>query len=166
MRKVLLVAFAASLSVGCYKSSLRTQPQIQTSEDSIRVAIQAHLAHTGTLNLQTFDTDVKQIMIQNDRAQAEVEFRVKGGSGAMQLTYALEKHGGVWSVVESDPVGSNFSHPALDEGQSDAINRPAGTNHSLADTLRGFGIGASPTPTLPPGHPAITGNTVPSPALR
>ena len=167
MRKALwVVALAVSLSVGCYKSSPRTQPQIQTAEDSIRVAIQAHVAHTGTLNLQAFDTDVKQVTIQRDRAQAEVEFRVKDGPGAMELTYALEKHGGVWSVVESDPVGGNFSHPALDQGQSAAINRPTGTNRSLAETLRGFGIDASPTPTLPPGHPAITSNTVPPPALR
>ena len=161
MRKALLVAFATSLVVGCYKSSSRTQPQIQTAEDSIRVAIQAHLAHKGNLNLQAFDTEVKQVTMQGDHAQAEVEFRVKGGPGAMQLTYALETHEGVWSVVESDPVGSNFSHPALDQGQSAAINPPAGTNRSLADTLRGFGIGASPAPNAPPGHPATTGKAVP-----
>jgi hypothetical protein len=95
-----------------------------------------------------------------DHATAEVEFRVKGGPGAMQLTYALEERDGVWSVIESDPVGSNFSHPALDPGQSPQMNGSDGASHSLADTLRSFKAGAAGAPAaqpLPPGHPPVNG---------
>ena len=96
----------------------------QTPEDSIRTAIQAHLAHQGNLNLQSFDTEVKQVNIQGDHAQAQVEFHVKGGPGVMQLTYALDKHDNAWSVVESVPASSNFSHPPLDGSAPNANGAP------------------------------------------
>jgi hypothetical protein len=72
-----------------------------------------------------------------------VEFRVKSGPGAMQLTYALERRDGAWSVIDSDPVGSNFSHPGLNQSQGEASSMP-GASHSLADTLKSFGAGAAP----------------------
>jgi hypothetical protein len=143
MKRLVLLAFALSLAFGCKKDLGTAQSQTQAPEDSIRAAIQAHLAHKGTLNLQSFDTDVKQVTMQGDRATAQVEFRVKGGPGAMQLTYALEKRDGVWSVIDSDPVGSNFSHPALDQSQGEPSAIP-GASHSLADTLRSFRAGAPP----------------------
>jgi hypothetical protein len=157
MKHILLLALAASLVVGCKNDSGALKSRAQSPQDSIRTAIQAHLAHKGTLNLQAFDTDVKQVTIQGDHAQAEVEFRVKGGPGAMQLTYELQKRDGAWSVVESDPAGSNFSHPALDQGPNPQINGTAGASHSLADTLRSFKAGAAPEQPLPPGHPPIGG---------
>jgi hypothetical protein len=161
MKSIVLVALIASVILGCKNDPRAAQPKAQAPEDSIRSAIQAHLAHKGNLNLQAFDTDVKQVTIQGDHAQAEVEFRVKGGPGAMQLTYALEKRDGAWSVMESDPVGGNFSHPALDQGQNPAMNGGTGASHSLADTLKSFGVGAAPAPApaqpLPPGHPPLKG---------
>jgi hypothetical protein len=156
MKKIILLAFVVSLMLGCKKELGIVQPQSQTPEDSIRAAIQAHLAHKGTLNVQAFDTDVKQVTIQGDHAQAEVEFRVKGGPGTMQLTYGLEKKDGAWSVIESDPVGSNFSHPSLDQTQSPSTNESVGTSHSLADTLRSFKAGAAAGQPLPPGHSPVT----------
>jgi hypothetical protein len=153
MKNMALFVVAATLILGCKKDLGTAQSPIQAPKDSISTAIQAHLAHKQTLNLQSFDTDVKHVTIQGDHATADVEFRVKGGPGAMQLTYALEKRDGAWSVVDSDPVGSNFSHPALGEGQSSPMNGTAGASRSLADTLRGFGISAAPDQPLPPGHP-------------
>jgi hypothetical protein len=143
MRSIVLLALVATLIVGCKSDPGAMQKRTPAPEDSIRTAIQAHLAHKGTLNLQAFDTDVKQVTIQGDHAQAEVEFRLKAGPGAMQLTYALEKRDGAWSVIESDPVGSNFSHPPLDQGQGASEALP-GANHSLADTLRSFKAGVPP----------------------
>jgi hypothetical protein len=167
MKSIFLVALLVSLNLGCRNNPGAAQSPAQSPEDSIRTAIRAHLAHKGTLNLQAFDTDVKQVTIQGDHAQAEVEFRVKSGPGVMQLTYALEKHEGAWSVVESDPLGSNFSHPALDQGQSPPINGALGASHSLADTLRSFKVGAPSAPPLPPGHPPVTGsNGVVTPGAR
>jgi hypothetical protein len=141
MNKIVLLAVVASLILGCKNDLGTPRSGAQSPQDSIRTAIEAHLAHTGSLNLQAFDTVVKQVTIQGDHAQAQVEFRVKGGPGAMQLTYALEKRDGAWSVVESDPVGSNFSHPALDQSQPTTV---PGASHSLTDTLKSFKAGAPP----------------------
>ena len=142
MKNFVLLSLLLALGLGCKNQAVAVR-QAQSPQDQIRTAIEAHLAHRGTLNLQAFDTDVKQVTIQGDHAQAQVEFRVKGGPGVMQLTYALEQRDGAWSVVESDPVGSNFSHPALDQGQSSPTDVP-GATHSLADTLRFFKAGAAP----------------------
>jgi hypothetical protein len=137
---------------GCGKSAADTN-------SDIRVAIEAHLAQKGTLNLKAFDTVVKQVTLQGDHAQAQVEFHVKNGPGMMQLTYALQKTGGVWSVVESNPVNADFSHPSLDSSQSPAGGAPAGSNPVVSDALKNFKMGGSTAPgNLPPGHPPITGN--------
>jgi hypothetical protein len=58
--------------------------------------------------------ELQKVDIQGDEAKADVAFHVKGGPGVMQLTYNLKKTGANWAVVESNPVGSNFTHPALD----------------------------------------------------
>lgn len=160
----MLLVWLSVVWTGCQKnadqSSLSTE--VPHPDAEIRAAIQAHLAHKGTLNVQAFDTDVKQVAIQNDRAQAQVEFRVKNGPGSMELTYELEKHHGTWAVVETNPLGSNFSHPALDQVPNPDSGAPVGGNHSLADTLKGFKSdfgGASQS--LPRGHPPV--NSRPGP---
>ena|SRR6202140_542642 len=160
----MLVVWLSVALAGCRKGADRASlsTEVQSGNAEIRAAVQAHLAHQGTLNVQAFDTDVKQVTIQSDRAQAQVEFRVKNGPGSMELTYELEKHDGTWAVVETNPLGSNFSHPALDQVPKPDSGVPAGGNHSLADTLKGFKSdfgGASPS--LPPGHPAV--NSRPGP---
>jgi hypothetical protein len=153
-----ILLLVTSLAAGCTRNSVPTSASTtnagagktdpQTPEAAIRAAIQAHLAHKGTLNVQAFQTDVKQLAIEGDRAEAQVEFRVKDGPGSMQLTYALEKRDNAWSVVESLPVGSNFSHPPLDEGQ--ALNAPG-----------------TPAPAGPMSDPVrFFKNTVPQPATR
>ena len=120
MRRTYSVILALSLTIllaGCKKSAAST-------ENEIRVAIEAHLSHKGTLNLQAFDTVVKQVTVQGDRAQAQVEFHVKNGPGMMQLTYALQKTGENWAVIESNPVNADFSHPSLDPSQAPAAGAP------------------------------------------
>jgi hypothetical protein len=147
MKKIALLAVIAALVFGCKSGSGVAQSHTQTPENSVRAAIQDHLAHNGNLNLQAFDTDVKQVTIQGDHAQADVEFRIKGGPGAMELTYSLEKHDGAWSVIDSDPAGSNFSRPASNGGQGESQGESStipGASHSLADTLRSFGAGVPP----------------------
>ncbi len=154
MKRVVLLGVCASFLLACGNRGPTAGSPSQTPEDAIRRAIQAHLAHKGNLNLQAFDTDVKQVTIQGDHAQADVEFRVKGGPGAMQLSYALEKQQGAWAVIDSDPVGSNFSHPELGPGQTSQTGPTTGT-HTLADTLRSFQTGPGTTQSLPPGHPPV-----------
>ena len=150
---IVIALSLVALMAGCKKSAASTN-------DEIRVAIEAHLAHKGTLNLQAFDTVVKQVTLQGDHAQAQVEFHVKNGPGMMQLTYALQKNGGTWSVIESNPVKADFSHPSLDSTQSPTGGAPTGSNPIVSDALRNFKMGgASGSPNLPPGHPPMTGNT-------
>jgi hypothetical protein len=145
------------LLAGCKKSAAST-------ENDIRIAVQAHLAHKGNLNLQAFDTVMKQVTVQGDHAQAQVEFHVKNGPGMMQLTYALQKTGGEWSVIESNPMGADFSHPSLDSKQSPTGGAPTGTDPIVSDALRNFKMGGNPAPNnLPPGHPPMTSNPQPAP---
>jgi len=75
----------------------------------------------------------------------------------MQLTYALAKRDGAWSVVESTPRGSNFSHPALDKAQAPAAGGTMSGDSAIFRTLDNFhGGAAKPPQNLPPGHPPIT----------
>jgi len=152
------VFLVASLAAGCSNDgapagatsanlpSVAVQNAAQTPEAEIRAAIQAHLAHKGTLNLQAFQTEVKRVDMQGDRAQAEVEYRVKDGPGSMQLTYALERRDNAWSVVESVPVGSNFSHPSLDQAQAPSAGGSAAPVNPLSDPTTFFNnaTGAKP----------------------
>ena len=166
-RTVLTVAaFILVALAGCRKSATPATGgsggPSTSSEDGIRTAIQAHLAHRGTLNLKAFDTEVKQVTLDGDHAQAQVEFHVKNGPGMMQLTYALEKRDGAWSVVESKPVGSDFSHPTLDSGQVPAIGGQAGDNAALFDAVKNFKTRTGkPSQNLPSGHPPV--NAAPQP---
>lgn len=146
MRKMALLAVIATLVLGCKSGLGSGSSQAQTPEDAVHAAIQDHLAHNGNLNLQAFDTDVKKVTVQGDHAQAEVEFRLKNGAGAMQLNYSLEKKDGAWSVTNSDPTG-NSAHPGSNESQSEnqgGSSTIPGASHSLGDTLRSFGAGAPP----------------------
>lgn len=101
-----LVLLLGLLGAGC--------GQTASDNDAIRGAINTHLAGNSNLNTGAFDMEIQKVDIQGDQAKADVAFHVKGGPGVMQLTYDLQKTGGTWAVVESNPVGSNFTHPGLD----------------------------------------------------
>jgi hypothetical protein len=80
---------------------------VSAEEPEIRAAILSHLQTVSSLNVQSFDTDVTQVRVQGDHAQAQVDFRVKNGQGVMQFAYQLEKHGGNWTVTQSTPLGAH-----------------------------------------------------------
>src|SRR5260370_8700001 len=104
MKRTCSIVLALSMVVllaGCKKSAAST-------DNEIRIAIEAHLAHKGTLNLQAFDTVVKQLTMQGDPAQAQVEFHVNNGPGIMQLTYAPQKTGRPSPVIHSNPSNPNL----------------------------------------------------------
>ena len=164
MKSRIAITLVVSVAVlaGCqqHANSLSGAPAVTSADaspnDAIRTAIQAHLAHNGNLNLKSFDTDVKEVTIDRDHAQAQVEFHVKNGPGVMQLTYQLEKRGGAWAVVESQPVGSNFSHPAFDKAQAPAASGTMGGDSAIFRALDNFhGAAAARPQKLPPGHPPV-----------
>jgi hypothetical protein len=110
--------------------------QATGQEDAIRRAIDAHVGAKGDLNPSAFQTEIQKVTIQGEQAQAEVVFRVKNGPGMMQLGYTLKKAGANWVVVQSNPVGSNFAHPLLDESESSASDRPqSGTAPDIFDAI-------------------------------
>jgi hypothetical protein len=159
---VIFLVVSAAVVAGCQHrgNSVSGAPIVPSADvspnDAIRTAIQAHLAHNGNLSLQSFDTEVKQVKLEGDQAQAQVEFHVRNGSGSMQLTYALTKRDGAWFVVGSTPGGSNFSHPALDKSQ------PSGTSGTIPGDSSIFHLmdnlhdrTATRTQNLPPGHPPV-----------
>src|SRR6267143_6138267 len=158
---IILVVSSAVLG-GCQQrsNSVSGAPVVvsrdATPNDAIRTAIQAHLAHNGNLSLQSFDTEVKQVKREGDHAQALVEFHVKNGSGTMQLTYALTKRDGTWSVAGSAPSGSNFSHPALDKTQAPMAGKTMIGDSAIFRALDNFhSSAATPPRNLPPGHTSI-----------
>lgn len=177
MKLLIATLVTASLTlaiVGCKKSvapslaasaSEPTKSVPQTPETQIRAAVEAHLAHNTNLNLKAFDMDMKQVTINGDHAQAQVDFHVKGGPGVMELTYQLQNREDAWAVIDSNPVGSNFSHPPLDQTQPATATPPlGGPSHSLADTLRSVRAdGANPSPNLPAGHPPVSVPFTPAP---
>src|ERR1700676_895963 len=160
--KIAITLFLSTVAVGCQQNgnSVSRAPAVASADagqnDAIRSAIQAHLAHNGNLSLNSFDTEVKQVTLDGDHAQAQVEFHVKNGPGTMQLTYALAKHDGAWSVVESTPGGSNFSHPALDKSQAPAAGgSPSGGSGVFRALDNLHGGAAAPQQNLPAGHPPV-----------
>lgn len=156
-----LIISAATVG-GCQKTANPASGAASTitaeasPNDAIRTAIQAHLAHNGNLNLKSFDTEMKQVTIDRDRAEAQVEFHVKNGAGMMQRTYALAKRDGAWSVVESTSVQSNFSHPTSGEAQEPAAGEAMSGESSVFRALDNFhGRATTPPQNLPPGHPPV-----------
>lgn len=136
------------------------------ADAQIRAAIQDHLQHASNLNLQAFDTDITQVTVQGDHAQAQVDFHIKSGQGMMQMNYQLENRAGTWAVVASNPAGSDVSHPPVDQSQAPgAVPAVGESSHSLADTLRSFkeGGGAGAPQELPPGHPPLNNGASQSP---
>jgi hypothetical protein len=159
---LILLVVSAVVFAGCqYRSnSVSGAPVFASADaspnDAIRTAIQAHLAHNGNLSLQSFDTEVKQVNLDGDHAQAQVEFHTKSGPGSMRLTYALAKRDGTWLVVGSTPGGSNFSHPALDKTQAPAAGETMVGDSAIFRALDNFHTSAAPPPQdLPPGHPPV-----------
>ena len=96
-RRLWILAAAILVAAGCRKAS--------NPNEEIRAAIQQHLSARASLNLAAFDTEIKQVAVQGDRAQANVVFHVKDGPGTMQISYNLEKRNGVWMVQDSKAAG-------------------------------------------------------------
>ena len=163
---VLIVFLSVAVFGGCdHRSDSASGAPIVAStvaspNDAIRTAIQAHLAHNGNLSLSSFDTEVKQVTFDGDRAQAQVEFHAKNGPGTMQLTYALVKLGGAWSVTGSTPGGGNFSHPGFDKSKAPAGSAAMPSDSAVFHALDNLHDRTAAKPqNLPPGHPPIAASS-------
>jgi hypothetical protein len=147
------VLFAALITVLFSFSACKKQ---QNDNDAIRAAIILHLSGLKTLNLDAMEMDLRNVTINGDQADAEVEFRPKTGAPAgagMQVSYNLEKRDGAWLVLKSQAAGGMIQHP--DPGQNPHTNpgvHPGGLPN-FSDILNPGG--ATAQGSLPPGHPPI-----------
>jgi hypothetical protein len=54
----------------------------------------------------------------------------------MQLTYNLKKTGSTWAVVDSNPVGSSFTHPTPDGNGAPGAPGATGDPADIMDAVR------------------------------
>jgi len=144
----LIVIGLLSAFTGCKKQ--------ESDADGIRSGINQHLAGLKTLNLAAMDMNITNVSVQGDQAQAQVEFKPKGGAPAgagMQVAYSLAKQNGTWVVQNSQPSGGSIQHPGPGENPHMNETSPSsGSMPNFRDLVPGSTGG---TGTLPPGHPPI-----------
>ena len=140
-----LFAFAG----GCSKRA--------NDQDAIRATIEQHLNGRADLNMNAMEHEFKQISVNGDKATAQVVFHLKNNQAAnMEVDYTLQKQGGKWSVVNSQPTG----HPGVSQMPPDSTQSgPQGTIPSFNNLLKGQP--PSGTQSLPPGHPPVGGSESP-----
>ena len=118
--------FLLALACGCKKQV--------NDQDAIRAGIEKHLNEQAGLNLSAMDREVKQVSVNGDHADAQVEFRIKGGDARMVVDYTMEKQGEEWKVASSKPMAGSGTHPGADS--------PSGTPDSGGKSM-------------PQGHPPV-----------
>ncbi|HEV2194327.1 MAG TPA: hypothetical protein VGR55_02035 [Candidatus Acidoferrum sp.] len=147
--KRLIPALGLAVALFCVSACKK-----QTNDsDAIRAGILQHLTSIGTLNMSAMDMDMRSVAVTGNQAHAEVEFRAKNSGppgGGMQVAYDLEKRGGVWIVLKSQPLGG-MQHPSTNQNPS--ANQPVHSMPNFNDLLNP--PGAPGQAALPPGHPAV-----------
>ena len=98
--------FLFAFTAGCKKQV--------NDQDAIRAGIDKHLSGVAGLNMSVMDREVKQIFVNGDHANAQVEFRAKQGTATMQVNYTLDRQGGEWNVVTSQPSMGQNPHSGMD----------------------------------------------------
>jgi hypothetical protein len=137
------------LLAGCKKQ--------ESDADAIRSGINQHLTSLKTLNLEAMDMNITNVSIQGNQAQAQVEFKPKGGApqgAGMQVAYSLEKQNGMWIVQSTQAAGGSIQHPA--PGENPHMNGTSPSSDSMPN-FRDLVPGGGNSNALPPGHPPING---------
>jgi|SRR5215469_14575880 len=137
--------------------------------DAIRDGINQHLAGLKTINLSAMDMDVTNYSVQGNQAQAQVEFRPKGGGPAgMQVSYTLEKQNGAWVVQNAQPMNMGSlpqpgasGNPNMPSAPSSPGPSSSGSMPNFHDLVPGGNASNGGGNTLPPGHPPINGQMPP-----
>jgi len=138
----LLVLFA-----GCKKQ--------ESDADAVREGINQHLSSLKTINLDAMNMNIKNVSIQGNQAQAQVEFKPKTGAqdgAGMEVSYSLEKQNGVWVVQNSQPTGGMMQHAG--PGENPDANTASPSTGSMPN-FRDLVPGGGNSNALPPGHPPL-----------
>jgi hypothetical protein len=115
------VCLAGLLFFGCSKSKVAANGNASAGDqEAIKAAISQHLNADSGINMSVMEMTVDSVNISGDQAQADAEFHVKNGPGAMHITYKLEKRSGQWTVLTGQPAGTAPSHGADAGPQADA----------------------------------------------
>ena len=145
------MALGAALLLACAGGCKKAA----SDQDAIRASIAQHLKENSTLNVAAMDMDVRQVTVNGDRAQAQVQFRLKQGGAAMQVAYNLERRDGVWSVLKSEPAGGQIAHPPMDKEHERVPSSNLPKLHMSLDDLSKPASTPADSSALPPGHPPI-----------
>ena len=136
------------------------QKKVETKvgdQDAIRASIEKHLTTLGSINVSAMDRDYKQIAVNGDQAQADVEFKLKQGGATMEMTYFMERHAGDWVVLKSQPTGGQFEHPPMDKTHSgapaDAAHKGMPDIHEIIKATEGSGTKQNPSSPPPAPKP-------------
>jgi hypothetical protein len=121
-RVLLLVITAAVLQIGCNRAD--------NSDAAIKKAIEDHLSGRAGLNSSEMVMEMKQVKVEGDNADADVQFRSRNDPKAsMDFHYRLHRENKIWKVEQ--PAAGAAPH-AMPPGQPE---------------------GGAPSGELPPGHP-------------
>lgn len=94
------------------------------SRQAVQAAIEEHLKQNRQLQLNNMTTEIENVKLQGDTAQAWVKYRSKQSPQlAVQMRYSLRKAGGRWEVTSSSPAGGMGRNPH--EGTDRAMPAPA-----------------------------------------
>ena len=127
----------------------------ESDADAVREGINQHLASLKTINLGAMNMDIKNVSVQGNQAQAQVEFKPKTGApegAGMEVAYSLVKQNGAWVVQNTQPTGGMIQHPGPGENPNGNTASPSsGSMPNFRDLVPGGGT----TNALPPGHPPL-----------
>ena len=112
---------AGLLFFGCGKSkSAANGNASSTDQEAIKSAIATHLNADSGINMSVMQMTVDSVKVTGDQAEADAEFHVKDGPGAMHITHKLERRSGQWTVLTGKPNGTIPSHGTGDDPQAAA----------------------------------------------
>lgn len=121
----ILVLLSVALAAGC--STAKVIREKEREKQAIRAALQKYLAEQSSLNLSALEMEVGNFTVDRDRAEVQMIFHAKQSGGTMEMTYSLQREGGVWVVKRARQESGSL------------------------------GVGAAPgSASLPAGHPSVT----------
>ncbi len=120
-RLAIILCFLTAVSfAACKKSSVDQQAEIRT-------AIESYLRTRPGLALDQMTTEITNVQVRGDTAEADVTFKTKGGEAMMGFHYSLRREGGKWTVTggRGGGMGMPGGHPPV--GQPGASGEAPGT---------------------------------------
>lgn len=82
------------------------------SKQAVQAAIEEHLKQNRQIQLENFTTEIEEVKLQGDTAEALVKYRSKESPElTVQVRYSLRKTGDHWEVRSSSPAGGQAMNP-------------------------------------------------------